>query len=128
MAQRIESFAALFPHGATTTVAITFSRVSLVDSVEILVPDGNNGKLAFSLAQANQQLIPPNPGGTIIANGETIKWPLEGFVSNVQWSITGNNQGSFDHTLYLRFLLREPTPVNPAVTPTFTPATPPLGL
>lgn len=109
MAQVIESFAPVWASGESSQKSLKLSRPLVVDVIEILVPDGNNGLLTFYLLNAGQQVIPVVSGEVIQANAETLKWPVTQFLDSGSWQIHGNNIGSFSHTLYVRFLCHIPT-------------------
>lgn len=117
MAAEVRTFAALIPAGTLITAPVTVAftmPTRLIESVEILVPPGCNGLVGFAIAAAGQPVIPYGAGQWIIANGETIKWPIENQIQSGAWSLRGYNNGVYQHTLQVRFMLGLPVqPVAP---------------
>lgn len=107
MAQRIETFQVTVPAAGAITQALDFTYQGIVDLVEILVPSGPNGHLAFQLRQAGQQVLPERDGDFFISSNELIRWPLQDFLDTGSWGINATNSGIYDHTLYLRFLVSD---------------------
>lgn len=108
MAREIRTRKAKIPSGtpisAPVTVDVSFPP-RVVQRVDLLVPAGANGLVGFQLANSGGQVIPADAGDWIIANGETIVWPLENQIDSGSWQVIGYNTGIYDHTIYLRFLL-----------------------
>lgn len=69
------------------------------------IPPGPRGLVGFALGSAGQNIIPYNNGQWIIADDDTINWPLEDYLDSGAWQLQGYNLGQYDHTIYLRFLL-----------------------
>lgn len=107
MASWFEAFTVTFNAGTDTTVPVAFSRDVRVDKIEIQFPSGSNGKLAIQIRAAQQQVIPPVGGQFITASGVFLDWPIDDLLDTQQWSIRGNNTGTFNHTIYVRFLCSE---------------------
>lgn len=110
MAERIEAFDVTIPLGTAVatpqTTALLFD-IGVVQRVEILVPPGPSGLVGFQLVHSGQVIIPDNPARFIVADGEVIKWDLEGYPVGRAWALRAYNTDVFDHTIYLRFLVAE---------------------
>jgi hypothetical protein len=75
-----------------------------VNFIEWMVPNGPQGNLGWQLWYSNALVIPQN-GTWIITDGEIGKWDVNQFPQAGSWNFYGYNSGSYDHTVYLRFLL-----------------------
>lgn len=64
--------------------------------------------MGFSIGAAGTPILPVQLGTFIVTNDEVIDWPLENQIDSGGWSLFGYNTGSFDHTVYIRFLLQIP--------------------
>lgn len=120
MATEVRTFAATIAAGTPSTApTVTAMAVGtrIVERVQILVPPGANGLVGFALRAAGQQVIPYGSGQWIVANGETIDWPLDGQIESGAWSLLGYNNGIYPHTLQVRFLLTLPRLPQPNVQP-----------
>lgn len=110
MAERIEHFtvtvAASTAQASPAAIALAFDP-GTVENIEIVVPPGHNGLTGIALRVAGQQVIPHTAGAFIIANGEVIDWPLEGFLNTGDWSALAFNTDVYAHSFYLRFLVNE---------------------
>lgn len=107
MAQRVEVFHVTTPAGGTVQTALIFTQPGWVDRLEIIVPPGPLGKLAFSIGQAGTQIIPEVAGESIVTNDEKISWQLDGFLNTGSWLFFGTNTGIYDHAVELRFLVSD---------------------
>ncbi len=110
MADEIRAFACLIPAGTPIAAPVVIPMVfppRTVDSIEIRIPPGPNGTVGFAIAAAGQPIIPLNAGQWIIANNDTISWPLSGFLNSGAWQLRAYNAGIYPHTLYVRFLLTQ---------------------
>ncbi len=118
MANRVEVFDVTVPAGTAKGSGITplkFTRVGVVIRMEVIIPDGVNGQAGFRIQNAGQSIIPINAGTYIVGNNERIEWPLEGFVDSGSWGLDGFNNGHYDHTFHLRFLVNEPVAARSAL-------------
>lgn len=112
MAVTIYEFQCLIPFGTAkaTPAAIPMAfPVYQVDRVEIKVPHGNNGTMGFWIGSQGQQIIPYTTGTFVITDDEEISWDLTDYPTSGSWELVGYNTGSFNHTVYVRFLV---TPVD----------------
>jgi len=108
VAQEIRAFQALIPAGTAkaTPVSVDMSFPSRrVEEIEVLVPPGPRGEVGFAIGSGNVAILPYQAGAFIVADDETIHWPLERQFDSGKWTLFGYNTGQFDHTLYVRFLL-----------------------
>lgn len=117
MAQEVRAARAVIPAGtpvaAPVTVDVSFPE-RLVRSVRWRVPPGPSGLMGWRLSSDGSPVIPLVAGTWIIADGESDTWPLDGYLDSGNWQVTGYNTGTFDHAVYLDFLLDL---IRPAVTP-----------
>ena len=121
MAERFQVFdvtlAAGYGSQATTTTPLSFSD-GIVDQVEIIIPDGCSGLVGLQLAVADQVIIPYDDTAFIRGNDEKIEWPLHEFPSTGAWSLVAYNSDIYPHTIQVRFLVTELTPMAAASGPT----------
>lgn len=107
MASEIRDYVFTIPAGTLDTAPATLDvsfPARVVDTLEVMVPPGPNGNMGFALQNSGVQIIPVNDSW-IIANGTTLVWPLNGYITSGSWQLSGYNTGAFDHTIYVRFLL-----------------------
>lgn len=108
MATRIETPTLVVPAGtpiAAPVQASLYAQRADLQELEILVPPGPSGLVGFSFWHSSRQQIPKIDGTWIIANDETIRWPLSGYSVNPDWSIRAYNLDVYPHTLFVRVLL-----------------------
>ena len=118
MASRIEAPPFLIPAGTAIATPVTmslFSTRGTVQDVEFLIPPGPSGLVGFSLWHSNEQIIPKVRGTWIIADGEVIRWPLDGYSDQPAWQIRGYNLDVYPHTIYPRILIEDWQPGQPIV-------------
>ena len=84
-----------------------------VERIVVKVPPGPSGLMGFALTMNGQQVIPINDGAWIIADNDTLDWPLTSLPNTGQWQVTGYNTDIYDHSIYIDFLL-SPLGVNAA--------------
>lgn len=72
--------------------------------VQWVVPPGPQGNLGWQLWYSDALVIPQN-GGWIITDNERNTWELDDMPTGGDWTFVGYNTGSYDHTVYLRFLM-----------------------
>lgn len=124
MAERVESFSVSVPAGTLSTApqltSIGFAPGE-IERVEIMVPSGHAGLTGFQLALGAQPIIPFTAGAFIVADGETLNWPLEGYPNSGAWQCRAFNTDVYAHSFHFRFLLREirlaPASLFPVVAP-----------
>ncbi len=108
MSELVYAFSPLIPAGTPKTAPVTFNLPlgpSIVNRVELDIPSGPNGLMGFFLGSSGGQIIPTNAGAFIIANDDHLGWDLDGLITSGAWTLTGYNLGTYDHTVYVRFLV-----------------------
>lgn len=108
MATRIETPQLLVPAGTPIAAPVStslYAQRAIMVALEILIPPGPSGLVGFRFDHSNRQVIPKIDGTWIIADGETIKFPLENYSVQPAWSIVAYNLDVYPHTLYVRVLL-----------------------
>jgi hypothetical protein len=145
MAQRIELFDVTVPAG--TAVAAPISQALIFDQGEVTdfeayVPPGPSGFMGFAILHSGERILPRTPGKFIIADNDTIRWPLSKYPTGAKWSVTAYNIDVFPHTFQIRLLINEtsrgnvvepplvdiqqpdqPAPVNETIAPVFSAGT-----
>lgn len=110
MADRIETPAITVPAGtldtAPQTTALTL-RDAVLERIEVRIPPGPSGLVGFAFLHSGQQVIPFVVGQWIIADNESLDWPVENYPTGNKWSVRAYNTDVYDHTLYLRLHFRE---------------------
>lgn len=115
MAQRIETFDVTTPRGTAIAAPLTTNLLfndGIVEVLEIQVPPGPSGLVGFRILHSGDVVIPYDRSKWVISDNDVIRWSLEGYPTGRAWAIRTYNTDAYDHTLYLRFLVRE----NPRVT------------
>lgn len=117
MAQEIRAFSITIPVG-TTQGANWSVKMDMpprtVRQIDIRVPPGPRGEMGFQIGASGVQIIPHNEGQYLVVDDETISWPLDNQIDSGGWELFGYNQGQYDHTVYIRFLV---DPVTEQATP-----------
>ena len=107
----IYSFQALIPAGtditAPFTVDCSFAEASVI-TVRWRVPPGPSGFMGWQLTSDGAPVIPVQPGTYIVADDESAQWDIRGYQDSGRWAVTGYNNDSFDHSVYLDFLTVPP--------------------
>lgn len=110
MASRIQLFdvvtAANTASGTPQTTALDFND-GIVEKLEVVIPPGPSGLVGFRILHSGSAVIPYQSSGWIIADDEKIEWPLEDYPTGSAWAVQWYNADVYDHTLYLRFLMKE---------------------
>ena len=117
MASEVQGFAVTVPAGTTQAnplVSALAMPPRTIRRIEWTVPPGPRGVLGWAIGAAGVPVIPRNAGAWIVADGVDRGWDFETPVNSGAWQFFGYNTGSFDHTVYLRFL------VDPVDAPGFT--------
>lgn len=108
MASEVRNFQVTIPAGTAISAPyvadITFPP-RVVTAVHWVVPTGPSGLMGWRLSIAGQPVIPRVLGTWVIADNDSDTWQLEGYPDQGQWQLTGYNTGSYDHSVYLDFLL-----------------------
>jgi len=107
-AVEIRSFAVTIPSGTLESAPYTediFFPARIVTGVHWKVPRGPSGLMGWRLTMSGGNAVIPAGGGWIITDDDSDTWPLTGQPDSGAWELTGYNLGSYDHTVYLTFLL-----------------------
>lgn len=110
MAERIEAFSVSVPAGTASSApqltALTIDPGE-VERVEIFVPSGHAGLTGFALDLGQQQIIPYDGATFIVADSDTISWPMAKYGNSGQWRLRAYNTDVYAHSFYIRFLVNE---------------------
>jgi hypothetical protein len=68
------------------------------------VPPGPQGNMGWQLLYSGSIVFPQN-GLWIIADNEYATWELDELPTGGSWQFQGYNTGTYDHTVYLTFLM-----------------------
>lgn len=74
---------------------------TIVD-IELEVPPGHNGLTGIRVKKSQTQLIPYGQDSWIVANDYNRVFPVGVYMPTSDVTIEGYNQGSYDHSFYLR--------------------------
>lgn len=106
MAERVIQATATIPAGtpstAPVTVALPFDGWE-VEAIELEVPAGPAGTMAFYLANNGQWWIPRTPGQFLVWDDKRETYYLSGNPTAGGWQIIGYNLGDYDHAVTVRF-------------------------
>src|SRR6266568_3582121 len=106
MAAEFRSFTVTLDPGSTPAAPVLTNLPippRIVDRITIRVPPGPSGAVGFAIAAAGTPIIPQNAGQFIVADNEVIELPLVGYITSGAWQLLGYNQGSWPHSLQVRF-------------------------
>lgn len=110
MAQRVIPLTCQIPANTPINTPVTFPLQfpsSDVDRVEVRVPPGPSGLVGFYISHGGGNFIPQGRGNWIIADDESLMWPTDGAPNNGNWSVVAYNTDVVQHTIYVRFLIRD---------------------
>ena len=103
----VYEFQPLTPAGtaenAPNFVAMVFPNLE-VDIIEWMVPAGPQGNLGWQIQADGVTIIPQN-GTWVITDDERGSWEVDELPVNGNWGLLGYNTGTYDHTVYIRFLV-----------------------
>lgn len=85
-----------------------------LDYIDIVVPDGPSGQVGVAVYWSGTQIVPWGTDSWLITNNEKIRVPLGTYITVDGLAVWTYNEGIFDHTIYLRALIRYTT--TPVVT------------
>lgn len=108
MSDRIASFDITVQAGTAKSTPVTFPTVfsqGEVVTIDWEVPPGCNGLLGFQFAYGEQVIIPEDSSKWIVTNGTTRAWDVTNFPQGEHWAIIAYNEGNFDHTIQVRYLI-----------------------
>ena len=112
----VEEFAATFPAGtpkAAPLVVPTKFEVNVVERIVWRFPPGALGVVGIQIGAGPVPVIPANPGGFLVASGETTSYDVDQFPVGGDWSVIGYNTGVFPHTVYVTFIVHRVVPQPP---------------
>jgi hypothetical protein len=116
MTTELRTYAVTIPAGTLSSAPQTTDLAMparIVTSVRVRVPPGPRGSVGFALALAGQHVVPWGNAAWIIADDETMDWPMTNAPTSGAWQFIGYNTGLLDHTIYLQFSL-EPVTSRPS--------------
>lgn len=108
MGQEFRTFAVTIPAGTLITApAVTplTMPTRLVRKVRFRIPPGPAGQVGFALGAAGVRVIPWGPNQWIVGDGEVIEWDVDDQIESGAWQFQGYNQGRWDHTIQVQFVL-----------------------
>lgn len=108
MSTEVRTFDFTIPNTATQANPATLPMLFPprdVERIDIVFPPGPMGAVGVAIGAAGQPIIPYNAGAWIIADDDTISWPIIGAHNSGSWEAFGYNLGHFQHTVHIRFLL-----------------------
>lgn len=120
MALRVEQFQATIPPGATKAnphvVTLELDNWE-VTAIDLEVPPGPGGAMGFYVANNGIQWLPRPAGEWLVWDNYRDRWPLEGQPNGEGWQIVGYNNGTYPHTVSVRFHVILPPEPRPATAP-----------
>src|SRR5882762_133673 len=122
MARQYRDFAVTIPANtaiASPLIIDTGFGPFTVAKVSVRIPPGPNGRMGFQIAVSGTQVIPWNRGQWLVANDESLEFPVENHPDSGAWQVIGYNTGVYSHTIYVVYALNPVTgsPAPPAVLP-----------
>lgn len=87
----------------------------VITEVNILFPSGCRGLVGVRIYDYKHIVWPSNPDAWIIADNETVEWMDDYTMAGLPNTLTlegYNNDDSFEHTIYFRFVVIEPAKAN----------------
>lgn len=112
MATSIRQFTATIPaqtpRDNPVTVPLDIPAL-VVESIDLEVPHGPAGLMAFYLALGGQQAIPWDVGEWLRWDGYTASWPVSDYSTAGTWELVGYNDGDYDHDITIRFHITDAT-------------------
>ena len=106
-AQLVYEFTPTTPNGTAEDSPYSTDLTLPAYEVQLIrwrVPPGPQGNLGWQLWYSNAVVLPQN-GGWIIADNEYATWELDELPTAGDWQFYGYNTGTYDHTVYLTFLV-----------------------
>jgi hypothetical protein len=123
MAEEVREFHITIPAGTAKSAGFTASLsmpTRTVEQIDIIVPPGPRGEVGFQIGSSGAQIIPIQTGTYIVTDNEVIHFPLSEQINSGGWEFYGYNNGIYDHTIMIRFL------VTPTTRQTAAPAVQPI--
>lgn len=110
MAERIEIVDIAITPGTLSTAPASFPlvwREGYPTFVEFRFPPGPSGLVGLKVLHSGRVIIPKSGNAFLVADGEVIKWSLEGFPYNANYTVLAYNEGVYSHTVQIRMGLNE---------------------
>lgn len=110
MADRLEWFSVTVPAGTPASAPVTFPLVfndGSVVEIDVKVPPGPSGNLAFFIGAGGSQYVPRTKGSFVIPDSDYFTWPLDNAINSGSWSVTAYNTGVYPHTFEIGFQVNE---------------------
>lgn len=108
MPSEVRSFAVSVPAGTPASapqITPLAMPARIVREIRVRVPPGPRGEVGWALGAAGVPVLPWNAGAWIVADDESIDWPVAGQIESGAWELRAYNTGAFAHTIYVTFLL-----------------------
>ena len=120
MALQVLESTVTIPGGTATDTryALPFTDWEIAQ-IDLEVPPGPAGLLAFYLANNGVPWIPRTPGQYLVWDDHAESFPVNGYPIGQGWQIIGHNNGHYDHTVRVRFHVND-VPA-PALAASFAP-------
>lgn len=121
MADEIRQYTVLVPAGTPAAAPVTVAMPMPprdVEAIQVVVPPGPNGLVGFAILMSGVPVIPYGSDQWIITAGENITWPVEHYPDSGAWAVRAYNTGTSDHSLYFRWLVKYPSAIVVARSPT----------
>lgn len=110
MAQRIEARNVLIPAGTPISSPLVFTlpfREGYPTFIEFMFPPGPSGLVGVQLRHSGRRVIPKDLGTYLVADNDTLRYELDGFPYNPNYTIQAYNEGAYDHTIQVRLGFNE---------------------
>lgn len=110
MAERIEIIDITVTPGTLLSAPASFPlvwREGYPTFIEFRFPPGPSGLVGIRLLHSGRVVIPKRGNAFLVADGEVIKWPLEKFPYNANYTVQAYNEGVYSHTIQIRAGLNE---------------------
>jgi hypothetical protein len=80
-----------------------------LDYIEIIVPDGPSGQVGVAVYWSGTQIVPWGTDSWLITNNEKIHIPVTSYITVSGLEVWTYNVGIYEHTIYLRALVKYTT-------------------
>lgn len=103
-------FAVTIPAGTPIAAPLTTPTpmpARVVTAIHWRVPRGSLGLMGWRITSSTAQIIPRQPGGWMIHDGQSGTWELEDMPDSGAYEVTGYNTGTQPHTIYVTYMARK---------------------
>lgn len=108
MADLVRMFIVTTPSGVTAAspqhTKMQFAAAN-VSRIEVYIPPGNNGNLAFQVNNGGGSFVPANGEGFMFADDQRMVWDFSDAPNNGNWEAVTYNTGNFTHSIWVYFHL-----------------------